>query len=66
MRIMIFANADLDHIFIRAQARDGNFTNLPLSRVTDNEFENWAKMRFQHLIPEEFETYFGKLFFIFL
>jgi len=43
---IIYREADLDYIFIRAKRPDGSWGNLSLNELTDEQFLNWAEEKF--------------------
>ena len=56
---------DLDYIFIRAQDKTGNWTNLSLKEVSDPQFESWAMSRFHQdpnpQLPDDVLGHFGQV-----
>jgi len=56
---IIYREADLDYIFIRAQLSDGRWGNLSLNEVSDKQFLEWLTDRlgpldqFEDIIPPE-------------
>jgi len=43
---MKYKEADLDYIFIRAELPNGHWGNLSLTKLSDEQFVNWATKRF--------------------
>lgn len=47
MTIMIYKEADLDNIFVRAQRPDGKWDSISLSELSDKQFVEWAEEKFK-------------------
>jgi len=56
---MIYIEADLDYIFIRAQDKNDKWINLSLNDITDVQFVDWIKDRFK-LDTEDADDQVGK------
>ena len=43
---MKYREADLNYIFVRAKYPDGHWASLSLNEITDKQFLDWAKEKF--------------------
>lgn len=50
--MIIYREADLDYIFIRAKTPDGRWASLSLNEITDEQFIEWIKERFKTNIKD--------------
>ena len=50
---MKYIKEDLDFIFIRTKNSSGKWDNLSLNQVTDKQFVDWAKNRFNIEIKDD-------------
>jgi hypothetical protein len=52
---------DLDNIYVTASDKTGNMAKVPLKQLSNDQFEIWAKHRFQQFIPDDITEHFGQV-----
>ena len=52
---------DLNHIFVTDTDKTGQRAKISLKNLSNSQFEIWAKMRFQHLVPDDVAEHYGKV-----